>query len=338
MLLDNFVKRARFASLALLACACGVLGAAVPAAATGLVPVHGVVLSQPDPRNLVVRLDAVPGSLSVTTREFHLALKGLMQGSVAGREIDALYDASTQSLSDVTPAERYTAGVPDPRNVYQLAVGQLMPNVTFVDQTGQRISINQFRGKTIVLSFIYTRCPDRTICPAISGRFAYLQTRIDPSRVVLLEITVDPQHDSPSILASYASQYGADPTIWHIMTGEQHSIADALTLFGLANLETHPGDFVHDDVLAFIDSTGHVTQEITTEGWSPDDVLATIAHINGQSGNWFARMRLESIAKLVAACGGSTTAAVAIMDSFIFVLGVVIFGSILAWFARRIWE
>ena len=58
-----------------------------------------------------------------------------------------------------------------------------------------------FAGKTILLSFVFTRCPDRTLCPAISGKYAYLQDRLDPKHFALAEITLDPPTIRPQSCA-----------------------------------------------------------------------------------------------------------------------------------------
>jgi protein SCO1/2 len=60
------------------------------------------------------------------------------------------------------------------------------------------------------LSFVFTRCPDPTICPAISGKFLYLQRHLDPERFHLVEITLDPTYDSPPVLKRYSAIFGAD--------------------------------------------------------------------------------------------------------------------------------
>lgn len=315
------------------------LGATVAPAraeATDYVPIHGVVIAQPNPHLLTVRLDPRSPGEPVQTRVMHVSdsSDAVLR---AGTGIDALADLGRSEIRDIAPVEAEIAGLPDPRFV-QLAPGAALPDFVFVDQLGRRRTLAQYRGKYLILSFFYTRCPDRNICPAISARFAYLQSRIDPQTTQLLEITLDPRHDMPQRLRDYGAQFAADPDRWALLTAEYHTVDDALALFGLSNLQTDPANYIHDDVLAIVDPGGKLTQTVTTAGWSPDDVLASVAYAQGAPSNPLRRFELAAIANLLSACGGSTTAAVAVMDSVIFILGVVILGGILAWFGRKIWS
>jgi hypothetical protein len=75
---------------------------------------------------------------------------------------------------------------------------------------------------------------------------------------------------------------------------------------------------------------------IPTAGWNPDDALAVARNSVGLPSNPLRRMELAAIAGIVSLCGGSASTGVVILDSTVFVLGVLILGSILAWWGRRI--
>ena len=68
-----------------------------------------------------------------------------------------------------------------------------------------------FRGKVVAVDFIYTRCPLPDVCPRLAANFAALQRRFRDrlgSELMLLSVTVDPEYDTPAVLADYAKPLG----------------------------------------------------------------------------------------------------------------------------------
>ena len=95
-----------------------------------------------------------------------------------------------------------TAHIPNP--------GDPVPDFKLINQNGKRISLHQYRGQTLLLTLIYTRCPFPDFCPRISHEFAAIdgQVRADPARygrTHLLSISFDPAHDTPKFCANTAS-------------------------------------------------------------------------------------------------------------------------------------
>jgi len=313
------------------------MGGSLSVAATPLdatFPVHGTVLRQEEPHHALVRLDAVTSTQPALIE--HLALSPARR-LVVGTPIDAVQRGMT--LFDATPSGGYEAGMPDDRVLTTLKEGDPVPRMPVIDQTGRLLDLSRaWPGMTVVLSFVFTRCPDARICPAITGKFAYLQAHLDGTRTHLVEVTLDPRYDSPRVLAAYAARFGAVPEQWSIVTGEQNKIGYLINRFGLSNLESAPGNFVHDDVLAIISPGGVIRQLIPTIGWSPDDVIASVLHGQGKESNPLRRLELAAVAGVVSLCGGSTTTGQVVLDSTVFVLGVLFFGGVLWLFAQRIWE
>ena len=85
--------------------------------------------------------------------------------------------------------------------------GEEVPDFTFMNQDGKRISIRQFRGKALMITLIYTRCPFPEFCPRMSSNFAeiYKQLGSNPSLadIQLLSVSFDPDHDTPKVLRDY---------------------------------------------------------------------------------------------------------------------------------------
>jgi protein SCO1 len=85
--------------------------------------------------------------------------------------------------------------------------GEAVPDFSFTDQDGKRISIGQYRGKVLLVTFIYTRCPFPDFCPRMSSNFAEIYKQIATTSALsdtrLLSISFDPGHDTPKILREY---------------------------------------------------------------------------------------------------------------------------------------
>ena len=188
----------------------------------------------------------------------------------------------------------------------------------------------------MLLSFVFTRCPDRTLCPAISGKYLYIQNHMDAAHVHLVEITLDPPYDSPAVLHAYGEQFTADPGRWSLLTGQASQMKDVLDEFGISSISDRPGNYVHDDRLIVAGPDGRIVQVIPTAGWSPDDALAVASDAAGLGSNPLRRFELATIAGVASLCGGSMQTGVVILDSLAFVFGVLLLGSILAWWGRRI--
>jgi protein SCO1/2 len=100
------------------------------------------------------------------------------------------------------------------------------PAFQLVDQRGEAFGDADLDGRVWVADFIFTRC--QGFCPRLSSRMAEIQEelRSQPAwqDLRLVSISVDPEHDRPSVLADYAQRYAADPEHWIFLTGEREQI------------------------------------------------------------------------------------------------------------------
>ncbi len=94
-----------------------------------------------------------------------------------------------------------------------------LPGFTLADQDGRRFGASDLRGYVWVAGFIFTRCP--TICPAITATMARMQHRARGIEQAfrLVSFSVDPDFDTPGVLAGYARKHKASPRMWKLLTG-----------------------------------------------------------------------------------------------------------------------
>jgi protein SCO1/2 len=144
-------------------------------------------------------------------------------------------------------------------------------NIGLIDQHNQPVSLASLRGKDIVMAPFLTLCQDE--CPLITAAFTSLQRDVRAAglghRVVFLDVTVDPTRDTPSRLAAYQAEFGAD---WLMWTGTPANVAAFWKPFGVSyqtipeeqppelDWLTHQPltyDVAHTDGYILIDAKGH---------------------------------------------------------------------------------
>jgi len=143
-----------------------------------------------------------------------------------------------------------------PKPEHAVALGEEVPDFSLVDEQGRPTRLSDFRGRLTVLEFIYTRCPLPDVCPRLSANFALLQKKFGRD-LVLLSITIDPDHDTPEVLHEYAQRWRADPSIWHFLTGEPDQVRRVAGFFGLVYF-AEEGAITHTSKTALIGVRGHL--------------------------------------------------------------------------------
>jgi protein SCO1/2 len=114
--------------------------------------------------------------------------------------------------------------------------GDAVPDFTLTDQTGRRVTLSQWAGKVVAVTFIYTSCPLPDYCFRLTNNFSQLNQRFAPRMgrdLILLSISFDPVHDQPKVLAKYASTFKADPESWRFLTGGLDEVKAVSRQFGL---------------------------------------------------------------------------------------------------------
>ncbi len=126
------------------------------------------------------------------------------------------------------------------------------------DQEGNALDFQRVEGKIFVAEFFFSQC--KSICPIMTSQMARIQDEIKKnnwqSRVGLLSHTVDPLHDQPEILKSYARSHGADFSIWTFANADTaiYEMAQKGYLLSAFPSDSADGGFFHTDQLTLVDS------------------------------------------------------------------------------------
>jgi protein SCO1/2 len=156
----------------------------------------------------------------------------------------------------------------------ELRKGERVPDFALTDENGKPVRLSDFRGQTVVLTFIYTRCPLPNFCPLMSKNFQALQERLSkafPGKFHLLSVTIDPKFDRPAVLKGYAALYQADSRSWTFATGTEEQINEVASSFGLVH-EPEGAMISHNLRTALISPDGHLVHLWKSNVWTPYEV------------------------------------------------------------------
>ena len=159
------------------------------------------------------------------------------------------------------------------RTLPPLAVYGHVPSFQLVDQSGAPFVDAAMLGHVSIVDFIFTRCA--ASCPRLTARMADLQGRLvrEGSGARLVSFSVDPENDTPPVLADYATHAGADPARWSFVTGPIDSVKAAVVIGFKVAVEKVPDstkgtndyDVTHGDWFVLVDARGDLRGYYTTE-------------------------------------------------------------------------
>jgi protein SCO1/2 len=259
-----------------------------PAAATH--PIRGEIVGLDLPRKiLLIHHEEIPGYMPAMTMEFSVAdldLTTVREGqrltATMGAPIDGIFPLTDFKLLD-SPADKAVAAAAlalrqetftRGKNAYR-EVGEAAPSFTLYNQDGRAVSFDTYRGKFVVLNFIFTRCPVATMCPASTAKMMSLQAaaqRAAITGVELVSISFDSTYDTPPVLKKYAAERGIDTKNFSFLTGPEKAIRDLLTQFGVI---AEPGDNIFKHTLAtlLIGPDGKIRHRADGSTWDPADFI-----------------------------------------------------------------
>jgi protein SCO1/2 len=150
----------------------------------------------------------------------------------------------------------------------------VLTDAKLVDQNGNAISLSSLKGKPLVVDFIYTSCPGP--CLMETAKLANVALRLGNdlgSKVTIVSISVDPEHDGPKQLLDYSRQQGADEKGWYFLTGGPAEIDQALSGFRLSRQVEPDGSVGHLVDMMLIGADGRLVHEYNGEVVKAQDIV-----------------------------------------------------------------
>jgi len=255
--------------------------------------VKGVVVAlDPDGKTVKIKHEEIPGYMGAMTMPFEARPTNELSGLAAGDTvsfrmsvtdtdgwIDQIKKLESAQVTNTLPTTGPFRAV---RDVEPLNVGDLMPDYHFTNQLGQAVSLSQFRGQAVAITFIFTRCPFPTFCPLMSRNFEEVQKKLlaqpnAPTNWHLLTISFDPEYDTPPRLKGYAKQYNADPQHWSFLTGALIDITAIAEQCGLTFWREGDGvNISHNLRTAVVDAHGRVQKILPENKWTSEELATEI--------------------------------------------------------------
>lgn len=251
-------------------------------------PIKGKVVSvEKRDSTVTIAHEAIPGYMDSMTMPFKLKDERLLKDLAEGDRVQAtLVIKGLQSWLEDVVATREAVDRPDiseSQNWIEPKPGDEAPDFTLINQDGKRIKLSGFRGRAVVLTFIYTRCPLPDYCPLMTDNFSQIEKTLKAApemyaKTHLLSITVDPEFDTPKVLRAYAANHSADFEHWEFLTGAKDDVKRVATYFGMQYWRD--GDqIVHSLRTAIIGADGKIVKLYRQNEWKPEEIIAELREL-----------------------------------------------------------
>ena len=252
-------------------------------------PIKGKVVGI-DKRGSAVSIahEDIPGFMDAMTMPFDLKDRRLLDQLVEGDRVQAtLVVAGLRSWLEEVVVTRETVDPSNPGKAetwIEPKPGDDVPDFKLIDQNGKRFGFQRYRGRVVVLTFIYTRCPLPDYCPLMTDNFVQIEKALKPSpgsksTVQLLSITLDPEYDTPKVLRQYAAEHSAGSDQWDYATGTKDEVKQVATYFGMQFWQE--GDqVIHGLRTAIVGADGKLVKLIRGNEWTPQEIVSEVRHLN----------------------------------------------------------
>lgn len=243
--------------------------------------------------SVVIDGDAVPGFMEAMAMPYKIkpaaTLNHLLPGDSISAEVVVVRknDESPDYWLENVKVIRHidTPHTAAANLLHMPAPGEDVPDFSFTNQSGKRISLKQYRGKVLLVTFIYTRCPFPEFCPRVSSNFAeiYNQIGTNPDLVGthLLSISFDPEHDTPELLRDYGfsvahTHESALFNSWEFVAPRAADLTKIADFFALT-VKPEGGKIIHNLSTAVIDPDGKIVKWYHGSDWQPSDLIKDTA-------------------------------------------------------------
>jgi len=234
---------------------------------------------------IVIQHESISNYMGAMTMPFKVKYAKDLAGLQAGDEISfQLHVTETESWvgqiaktgASSLPAKK--AADYEPAVPVSALPGHPLVYYKFTNELGQAVSLSDFRGQALAITFFYTRCPLPEYCPRLSKNFQKASQKLAsttnaPARWHFISISFDPEFDTPAMLKAYGENYHYDPDRWSFLTGPPDKIAELARACGM-NYERDGYTFNHDFRTLIIDAAGHLQTIFPTSGDLSDQIVA----------------------------------------------------------------
>ena len=160
-----------------------------------------------------------------------------------------------------------------------------VPNTSLVDQDGTKFQLHDLKGSYVLLSFIFTRCPKKEMCPLTIQLSKQAQRewaeKYPKKKIVSLAITLDPEFDTPEVLKNYGKGFNINSKSFRLATGNPQSIEDFASEFNVVAFPSE-GTLSHNLKTILISPEMNELKQFKDNEWAPKDVLTSLPKVTGE--------------------------------------------------------
>ncbi len=239
-------------------------------------------------QHVVINHEEIPGFMAAMAMPYPVVDARSLDELSPGDQItaDVVVGPSEIHLENIVVVKKSDGKTSPPGAQLQpSAPAALVPDFALVNQDGKRIRLAQYRGKSVLLTFIYTRCPLPDYCPLMTHNFAEIEKALVKSpelyaKTHLLSISFDSQYDTPQVVRNYARAFVSDRgprTFEHwefatIPAGEKSTVTKFFDVFA----SEEQGQITHSMSTAILSPNGLIYKSYNGNDWKPADVLADL--------------------------------------------------------------
>ena len=247
-----------------------------------------VVIVEPEKHLVTISHGDIKGYMPGMTMAFTVPNDSDFQMLSPNAEVTAtlVVDGSHSWLENLFVVVKQDSGsAAVPPAAMQAKEGDEVPDYVLVNQNAKEIRIRDYRGKALLLTFIYTRCPLPEFCTLMSDNFAEIDRKLgeDPqlyAKTHLLSISIDPAYDKPEVLRSYGAAHTEryeNETFahWEFAAGTEAQVKDIAQYFGLRYFPEND-QIIHSLRTVIIAPDGKVVKVYNGNQWQPEEVIAEL--------------------------------------------------------------
>src|SRR5512146_146821 len=248
-------------------------------------PVEGKVLAvNNDKKTLTIAHKEIQGLMGAMTMDYSVNEGWVMRQAKPGDHITAslVMDPEGAYLENVTLTSTGTPIEASTNPLHEPVPGDVPPDFAFSNQDGKQVKLSELRGKPLLLTFIYTRCPLPDYCIRMSDNFGMVARQLkqnDPAlygKLQMLSVSIDPEFDQPPVLKNYGKSFAGtvDPKFehWQFASASPKETRDFANFFGLS-YEQEGGQIVHSLRTALVGPSGRISAVYNGNDWHPEDVI-----------------------------------------------------------------
>lgn len=253
--------------------------------------VRGVIREiPPDRQTATIRHEEIPGYMPKMTMQLTVRDTNELVGLAAGDEITFKLHATTNThwidaIRKVGASRAAGEEAPSRNAAFgssnQLKPGDALPEVELVSETGEALTLSSLKGRVVVFTFIFTRCPLPDFCPLMNRNFAnarklLLADKSGPTNWQFLSISFDSEFDRPEVLARYAENYRAEEKDRWLFAAASRATLDTIAPRLNLIVTAEGGSFSHNLRTVVLDPQGRIFRQLDSNKWTADELADAV--------------------------------------------------------------